>query len=136
LEIGVQTLCGVHPKERAVDVCARCGTFLCFGCVLSLMGTVYCAPCVDKLNAPPPPEPVPSRVYGYLWLSILGFILPPFALLALVLGTVERRWIHKGTAPAAGDRLARLAVSLGLFGVLVSLVTLPFMIAFLLEALR
>jgi hypothetical protein len=135
LEPSAETLCGVHPKERAVDVCERCGTFLCFGCVQSLTGTVYCGPCVERLTAPPPLEPAPGRVYVYLALALLGCLFFPFALAAILLGYIERRRILSGHAPRAGERYARLAGTLAIAAVLVNMLVLPMILPFVLHLL-
>jgi hypothetical protein len=36
--------CGLHPDQLAVEVCARCGAFLCGGCLV-LADEASCAPC-------------------------------------------------------------------------------------------
>ena len=109
------TWCGVHPKAPAVDVCTRCGTFVCFECVDGLAGSVYCTPCMQKLSAPRAPEPASLRSQLAFGFAVAGFLLFPLAVVAIALGLVERWLIHRGRAPPAGERYARLATTLGVY---------------------
>jgi hypothetical protein len=49
--------CGTHPQAAAVDVCTRCGRFVCAACdELGPDEQAYCAPCLKVLAATPPPR--------------------------------------------------------------------------------
>lgn len=122
------TRCGVHPETPAVDVCTRCGTFVCFTCVDGLAGNVYCAPCVRKLTAPPPRERAPARTYVALGLAVVGFVLVPLAVVAIGMGLLERWRIRRGRAPVAGERNARAATTVGVIALLCFPVILPMLI--------
>ncbi len=46
--------CGQHPGGAAVELCVRCGSFLCGACVDYVDDEPCCARCVPLLRPPPP----------------------------------------------------------------------------------
>ena len=44
--------CGLHGDVAAVDLCKRCGRFLCGDCVQLVGEDAYCADCLGKLEKP------------------------------------------------------------------------------------
>jgi hypothetical protein len=43
-------LCAAHPELTAVDLCARCGSFLCSECVDFAGDQTYCAACLKVVT--------------------------------------------------------------------------------------
>lgn len=50
-------LCAKHPEVAAVDVCQRCGLFVCGECVDIRAEDVFCADCARILDRPAPARP-------------------------------------------------------------------------------
>ena len=47
--------CARHPEERAVDVCSRCGSFVCAECEeISTGDEVFCAACFERVRSQAP----------------------------------------------------------------------------------
>ena len=118
-------LCGRHPTVAAVEICTRCGTFVCGECVAYRADEQpYCTDCLAHLDHARPSR----RASVGLGLSIgaasgvlVGVVLPPLWLLALFAGTagavvswVEVRAIARGDAPTAGLRRARAGRLIGI----------------------
>jgi hypothetical protein len=108
-----------------VDVCQRCGTFLCGECVELLGEDVLCTACFQRAggDAPPSRRAKASVILGVIGL-VLGLGLGALIFLAgviglvpgvigLVIGRGELRRIDAGQSPAVGRRLARVGVVLG-----------------------
>ncbi len=65
--------CARHPSV-AVDVCARCGSFVCAMCAeISASDEVYCAECYPKLNKPS--SKARTYVIGGVGLVVLALVI-------------------------------------------------------------
>ena len=119
--------CGRHPEVPAVDVCQRCGAFLCGECVELLGEDVLCTACFRRVGGDAPPS---RRAKASVVLSGVGLVLGlglglgavlglpgliglVIGLIGLVIGRGELRRIDAGQSPAVGRRLARVGVVLG-----------------------
>ncbi len=117
--------CGLHTEVAAVDLCQRCGAFLCGECVELLGEDVLCPACFQRLggHAPPSRQARLSAALGVLGLvlgpalftrGILYFLigLGP-GLIGLWLARRELARIDAGRSPAVGRGWARLGRGLG-----------------------
>lgn len=119
--------CGTHGAVAAVDLCQRCGRFLCGDCVELVRDEVYCADCAARLDLPPgllAKSALLMTLGAYSAAALLAFapsplafvglvIVPgPVALAALVVAIIEWRRIKGGRAPYRGRR--RVLTSLAL----------------------
>ena len=112
--------CGAHAEVAAVDVCQRCGRFLCGDCVELLDEEVYCAECAARVNLPPSllAKAAPAAA-GFAWLAfaaatlglrgplsffVLVVVPAPTARAALAMALVEWRRIKASASPARGRR--------------------------------
>lgn len=110
--------CPEHSGSLAVDVCQRCGRFVCPVCLVLRGEVAWCSACAAL------PHGVSKRAWAALGFSLIGFvscglvIYAPVPLwlvtagVAFVLGVVEQRAIVSGASSAAGLRIARWAVRL------------------------
>lgn len=121
--------CPQHPGVLAVDVCERCGRFVCAECLVLRTERVLCAACAAI------PYGISARTHWVLglgigcWLactavplgrardevmlSLLGLVGgAPVAIVALILGQLERRAIDRGTHARDGLRRLRWGVRL------------------------
>jgi hypothetical protein len=146
-------LCGKHPQVSAVEVCTRCGSFLCGECVDYLNETAaYCEPCLTLVTAKTSTRAKVSlalAVLGVLgmvagWVLIgarhhLGHALGraglgvwagamPAGLLGLATSLRELRAITSGAATSASRPVAALARTVG---VLHAALVLALLVAFL-----
>ena len=109
-------LCARHPEKPAVEVCQRCGAFICADCVTIKPNGAYCPPCASRFL---------SNFAGS-WLAIfsagLGFIglgCAPLGPVAVTLGTIDLlRIAAKGTR-SAGWKLDLAGIGLGLLGIVI-----------------
>src|SRR5205814_107952 len=116
--------CAVHPESGAVDVCKRCGKFLCGECVELVGEDAYCAECARPLKVRA------SRLartalgtqlaaWGLLLLSCLaiGFVrglvgfaimlaVGPVSFASLIMSVIELVRIRRGSASRRGKRFA------------------------------
>ena len=120
--------CSRHPAAPAVDVCQRCGAFVCGECVNIRAEDIYCPACVPFLDRPASPRSARaliSALVGPVVLLTSGFGPTPARLLgaplfllasaiALALLLQERAARHRKQAPAKGFLypLAWLAIGL------------------------
>jgi hypothetical protein len=125
----------------AVEICSRCGTFLCGECVEYFHETTpACASCLPLLKGSPASmraklSPTLSIVALLGWLG--GFVVPgragllvwgvsfPVGFAGLALAVQELRLIRAGQAGARGRWWARVGLGLGvsfalLFGALIA----------------
>jgi predicted metal-binding membrane protein len=107
----LETRCGMHPDSSAVEVCQRCGVFLCQECALSFEERSVCASCLSRY-ALKPEVSVRARVSFLLGLAglVLGF-LP--AAVGLVLAHQELGRIQRGESPPGGRTWANAGILLG-----------------------
>jgi hypothetical protein len=146
----VGALCANHTGTSAVEICSRCGAFLCGECVLYVREVVpVCATCRPFAENDGPPS---RAAWGAPALAVLGLglILSGFFIRArtglvlwgtsllpggagLFLSIREFRRIARHQAPHRGRWLARLGL---VFGVLFSLVALGLLAGFTLFVRR
>ncbi len=51
MKVGSGAMCAKHGDVAAVDICSRCGAFVCAGCEeLSVRDEVFCTPCFERVN--------------------------------------------------------------------------------------
>lgn len=112
--------CATHVEVAAVDVCQRCGRFLCGECIDLVGDDPYCADCAPRVNVPASKlAKAALLVTAVAW---LGFVLPsltlrvrpfvlllvlvpgPGALAAMVMGMLEWRRIKAGLSSERGKR--------------------------------
>lgn len=94
--ITAEARCACHPHETAVDVCSRCGSFVCAGCEeISTSNEVFCASCFERVKSgAPTARSYLGRVLlglGVLAMSavfVTGLLFGPFALVFGVPGMV------------------------------------------------
>lgn len=133
--------CGNHAGVPAVEICSRCGTFLCGECVEYFQEvTPACANCLPHLKGQPASvraklSPVLTAVALVGWLG--GFLAPgrpglvvwglsfPIGFAGFAFAVQELRLIRAGQAGARGRWWARVGLGLGvlfalLFGMLVA----------------
>ena len=134
--------CAVHAAVAAVDVCQRCGRFLCGDCVELVDEDAYCADCAPRVNVPASKlSKVGLCIAAAGWLGfglvLLGVRLPvfglvlllfpaPAALAALILGMLEWRRIKAGLSAARGKRwvIATFVLALPLLLMMVAMTAL------------
>ncbi len=96
--------CALHAQTGAVDICQRCGSFVCGEC-LELQGSdVFCTSCFARAGGG---GKASSRAVAALVLGILGIqcgLIP--GIVGLVLATQELAAIEAGQSPAAGKGMA------------------------------
>lgn len=97
--------CATHPQDAAVEVCRRCGSFVCGSCLQLLASGVFCPPCYERSNASAKasPQAIASLVLGLVGLNCM--FVP--GVVGLVLAQKELRRIEEGSSPEAGRNLAR-----------------------------
>jgi hypothetical protein len=93
----------------AVDLCGRCGRFVCGDCAVLRGETSLCLECSGK------PVGASTRAIAALVVALVGFVLcGPASIVAIALGRVEQRAIERHEAPKEGLSTATWAVRLGL----------------------
>lgn len=135
--------CGKHPGVAAVEICSRCGTFLCGECVEYFNEvTPACASCLPLLSGSPASararvSPVLTSVglsglvAGFLARGRVGLAIWALSFLlgfaGLAFGVQELRLIRAGQAGTRGRRwaIAGLVVG-GLFALLFGALVLSF----------
>lgn len=117
--------CALHSEAAAVDVCARCGRFVCGDCLELRDDRPLCADCANR-----PESRVPIRGYKGLALALVGLILMPaglcavlpLALLAIVVGVRDVVAIRRGRGADADLKLAHGAWICGVLLIIAGLV--------------
>jgi len=118
--------CARHPDKLAVEVCSRCGAFVCDECLQLGDDEVRCPACWERLM-----ERASTRALVALVLAVVGTfyltLLP--GVVGLVLAQQELRAIARGESPESGRTMAKVARVLGALSalgllVLVALVVL------------
>ena len=100
--------CPLHPGVLAVDVCERCGRFVCGDCTVLRDERTLCTECAAVATSPS------ARATLALVCGGLGFVCgAPLSLAAIALGRIEERAIDRGEAPREGLTRARWGVRLG-----------------------
>lgn len=118
----VGATCPRHPSALAVDVCERCGRFVCGDCAVLKDEKTWCSECAAV------PHTASARATLALALGLAGFFFcGPVSVAAIALGLVEQRSIERRETPVEGLGRARWAVRLGALQIaLVVLVVLTF----------
>ena len=102
--------CARHPDALAVEVCGRCGAFVCDQCLQLGDDEVRCPACWERLM-----ERASTRSLVALVLSVIGVfyvtLLP--GVVGLVLAQQELKAIARGEAPESGRTMAKVARVLG-----------------------
>jgi hypothetical protein len=128
--------CGLHGDVAAVDLCKRCGRFLCGECVQLVGEDAYCADCVGKLDGPPSRLASATLFLGIADLVCLagGFVVGevealtvPLSVAAASAGVVELVRIARRRSSRQGRTrtVAGLAI-----GIVVALLQAAFIIAY------
>jgi hypothetical protein len=109
--------CPTHPDAAAVEVCQRCGAFVCAQCLELKGAQVFCPACAARQGAAgkASARAMASMVLGVCGLQC-GFV---WGLIALPLAYAELRAIESGEAPAAGKGLATAGKILGWINVVI-----------------
>lgn len=139
--------CGKHPAVAAVEICTRCGTFLCGDCVEYVRDeTAACSDCAPllrgvKATARAKLAPVLAAV-GIVGL-LTGFVVKgrpglyfwgasaPLGMLGFALAVMELRLMRGSTVVNHGRRWARAGVVLGTLFLLGALGILALFAAFI-----
>jgi len=122
MPIASGALCPRHDGVLAVDLCERCGAFVCGDCLVLHQGRTLCTPCS---LAPLGPS---RRATASVVLAVLGWLLcPPLTLVAVSLAWAEQAAIERREASVEGQ--PRLRLALGFAGVQIVVVGL-LMVAF------
>lgn len=121
--------CGAHPAVAAVEICSRCGTFLCGECVEYFQEvTPCCAACLPLMLGGP--ASVRSRVSPAVGFAALlcwlgGFLVPerggialwvlsmPLGFAGLALAVQELRLIRAGQSGRRGRPWALIGLAVG-----------------------
>jgi len=110
--------CPRHAGVLAVDLCERCGRFVCGDCVSFRGEKTWCSECALQ------PAGASTRATGALIVAVAGFFFcVPLSLLAIVLGRLEQLAIERGEAPPDGLGRARWALRLGVIQVVLFTLT-------------
>lgn len=100
--------CPRHPAALAVDLCERCGRFVCGDCAVLKDEKTWCSECAAV------PHSASARATLALVLGVAGFLFcAPVSVAAIALGLVEQRSIERRESPVEGLGRARWAVRLG-----------------------
>ena len=140
--------CATHAEVAAVDVCQRCGKFLCGDCIELVSDDSFCADCAARVTVGASRLAKAGLITaGVSWLCFGAFALgvrsPPFTLLlvavpgpgalaALVIALIEWRRMKAGLAPAKGRPwvIATTAVAAPLFLLALALLAFGLFILF------
>ena len=95
--------CPAHPGANAVEVCVRCGRFVCADCEVEVLGRrPFCPECADRdLEA----SPRSRWAVALACLTLVGLVP---GIIALLLVELELRSIARGAA-RGGEPWARMA---------------------------
>ncbi|MBL8941343.1 MAG: DUF4190 domain-containing protein [Archangium sp.] len=118
----VGATCPRHPSALAVDMCERCGRFVCGDCAVLKGEKTWCAECAAV------PHTASARATLALVLGLSGFLFcGPLSIAAIAVGLVEQRAIERRETPVEGLTRARWAVRLGVLQIaLVMLLVVSF----------
>lgn len=79
MRVRAGAVCARHPCAAAIDLCARCGSFVCAECEeLSVTDEVFCTACFERVKSGAPT--LQSHVgRALLTAAVLVLLLPLFA---------------------------------------------------------
>lgn len=144
-------MCANHGGMAAVEVCTRCGSFLCGDCVeYGKDETPYCAKCAAVVSRRPSGKAraslvittlgVLGLVVGVLVRSRVGLIIwavaAPLGFVGLAMAIQEIRAIERNESPAAGRRWAGVARVAGFVHLLLVVLLVASFVAFVVLAAR
>ncbi len=104
--------CPDHPDRTAVDICVRCGRFLCQACVTSRAAKVMCRDCATR-PMERTEEPFPPLAVALLVMGVLGLAVLPLGWAAGLLGHRQLNRIARGTVSERGEFAYQWARGLG-----------------------
>jgi hypothetical protein len=110
MPVATGAMCPVHVTVQAVEVCERCGRFVCGECLqFAQSGAALCAACFAK------PHGRSSRSGVALGLVLAGFSgCVPLTPIGVALAWFELRAIERGESAADSKSGAQWALGLGL----------------------
>ncbi|MEQ8458382.1 MAG: hypothetical protein RLO52_07635 [Sandaracinaceae bacterium] len=86
--------CAAHPAVAAVDLCSRCGSYVCLDCTEPESFETYCPDCYRRSS---PRAPASTRATGALVMALLAFSgCVPLAFPAVILAHMELGAIERG----------------------------------------
>ena len=95
-------MCARHPAVAAVEICARCGAFVCPSCLELRENAVLCTACHERYAGKASGRAIASLVLGIIGINC--GLLP--GLIGLVLAYQELAAIERGESPEAGRSIA------------------------------
>jgi hypothetical protein len=109
-------MCATHATAPAVEICDRCGAFVCTECLKLTEGKSLCRKCAARTWF--------GQGAGFLAFAsgvtgFLGIACAPLGAVAVALAGIELGLIQAGRSPKAGRTLALCGLGLGLVGVLI-----------------
>ena|SRR5688572_6330180 len=122
-------VCAVHPDQRAVDTCTRCGNYVCVGCYESDDTGSYCHDCYAKVGTRGQQSTRATTALVLALVALLGSCFP-LGIPAVILGHMELSAIANGESPAAGRNLALGAVWIGWISIALSMLVVIAVILF------
>ncbi|MDX2012180.1 MAG: hypothetical protein SFW67_18440 [Myxococcaceae bacterium] len=110
MPVATGAMCPVHVSVQAVEVCERCGRFMCGDCLqFALDGAALCTSCFAK------PHGRSSRSGLALGLVLAGFSgCVPLTPIGVALAWMELRAIERGESAGDSKSGAQWALGLGL----------------------
>lgn len=112
--------CALHVDQKAIDVCARCGNYVCIGCYESDDTGSYCLDCYAKVGTRGQQSSRATTALVLALVALLGSCFP-LGIPAVILGHMELNAIASGEAPVAGRNLALGAVWIGWISIVLSI---------------
>lgn len=105
--------CAAHPAVAAVDLCSRCGSYVCLDCTEPESFETFETYCPDCYRRSSPRAPASTRATGALVMALLAFSgCVPLAIPAVILAHMELGAIERGSRQG-GRNLARGAMWVG-----------------------
>src|SRR5579871_6794603 len=103
--------CANHPAVAAVEICQRCGNFVCGDCLEIQEGQALCPPCFERKKeaGPASARATVSVVLGALGINC-GLV---WGIPGLILAHQELAAIERGDSPPGGKYLAKAGKILG-----------------------
>ncbi|MBX7114037.1 MAG: B-box zinc finger protein [Myxococcaceae bacterium] len=115
--------CPDHPERAAVDICVRCGRFLCQSCVTSRAAKVMCKGCAMRPMVRAE-DPFPPLAVALLVMGVLGLVVLPLGWAAGLMGQRQLNRIARGAVTERGEFAYQWARGLGWASLAVTVVML------------
>ena len=103
--------CAAHPLREAVDTCARCGSYVCSGCMEVEEWDTFCPDCYARVGKKAPASSMATTALVLAILAMSGCF--PLAPIGTILGHVELAKIERGESLPGGRNLAKGAIWVG-----------------------